>query len=154
MKKLILALFMVVGAFAVQAQNEVTQVANPNAPEVSFDKLVHDYGTIVQNGDGNCVFEFTNTGREPLILTNVRSSCGCTVPTWPRKPILPGKKETIAVKYATNRLGIINKSITVMSNAKNNPVVLRIKGKVVKSDDNTPKNTLEQNTGAPVAGTH
>jgi hypothetical protein len=112
-----------------QQKNE--QANNPNAPVATFDKVVHDYGTIEQHGDGNCEFTFTNDGKEPLILSNVRSSCGCTVPTWPRQPILPGQTETIKVKYDTKRVGTINKSISVYSNGKVSPIVLKIKGKVI-----------------------
>jgi hypothetical protein len=124
---------------AVKSQAEVKDqaqevVKNPNAPEISFDKTVHDYGTIPYNGDGKCVFEFTNTGKEPLILTNVRSSCGCTVPKWPREPILPGQSDVINVEYKTNRIGKINKTITVQSNASNPTVVLRITGQVLKQE--------------------
>ncbi|MCD4744679.1 MAG: DUF1573 domain-containing protein [Bacteroidales bacterium] len=104
---------------------------NPNAPEIEFDKLIHDYGTINKFGDGKCIFIFSNTGKEPLILSKVRSSCGCTVPKWPKNPILPGRSDTIKVKYDTKRLGIINKNVTVTSNAKTSPVILKIKGKVV-----------------------
>lgn len=111
---------------------------NPNAPEITFDKTVHDYGTIEYNGDGKCEFKFTNTGKEPLILTNVRSSCGCTVPKWPREPILPGQSEVINVEYKTNRIGRINKTITVQSNGKTSSVVLRIQGQVLKPEETTP----------------
>jgi hypothetical protein len=113
-------------------------VNNPNAPEISFEKTVHDYGTIEYKGDGKCEFKFTNTGKEPLILTNVRSSCGCTVPKWPREPILPGQSEIINVEYKTNRIGRINKTITVQSNANTSSVVLRIQGQVLKPEETTP----------------
>ena len=103
---------------------------NPNAPVLSFEKLVHDYGTMAQNADGNCEFKFTNNGREPLILSNVRSSWGCTTPAWPRKPVLPGESEVIVVRYNTKKVGAINKSIQVYSNAKKSPIVLKIKGRV------------------------
>lgn len=117
---------------------------NPNAPDISFTKTVHDYGTLFQGGDGNSEFEFTNTGKEPLILSSVKSSCGCTVPSWPREPIMPGKKEVIKVKYDTNRIGPINKTITVMSNAKTSPVVLKISGSIVKKTEEktVPEKTL------------
>lgn len=127
--------FLIFGAYAQNAQGEQAQAVNPNAPEITFDKTVHDYGTLFVGGDGNCEFEFTNNGKEPLILSSVRSSCGCTVPSWPREPILPGKKETIKVKYDTNRIGPINKSVTVLSNAKNTPIVLRITGNIVKKTE-------------------
>lgn len=137
------------GFTAVQAQDKAEE--NPNAPVISFDKLVHDYGTIYQNGDGNCEFEFKNTGKEPLVLTHVKSSCGCTVPKWPRQPILPGKTDVIEVRYATNRLGRINKSITVTSNADNSPVTLRIKGEVVvKPAEQMPEKNIDEES-SPVA---
>jgi len=110
------------------------EVKNPNGPEIAFDKTVHDYGTLPYNGDGKCKFEFTNTGKEPLILTNVRSSCGCTVPKWPREPILPGHSDVIYVEYKTNRIGKINKTVTVQSNSITSTVVLRIKGQVLREE--------------------
>jgi len=97
---------------------------------IQFASLVHDYGTIVQGSDGGCEFIFENKGKTPLKLNNVRASCGCTVPTWPREPILPGKTGVIKVMYNTNSIGSFNKSITVDSNAKNASVVLQIKGNV------------------------
>lgn len=97
---------------------------------IVFEKLVHDYGSITQGSDGNCEFTFTNKGKVPLILSNVKSSCGCTIPEWPRQPIEPGKTGTIKVKYNTNRVGTFGKSVTVSSSAINSSVVLRIKGNV------------------------
>ncbi|HLN53434.1 MAG TPA: DUF1573 domain-containing protein [Lentimicrobium sp.] len=130
------------------AAKPAVAIDNPNAADISFSKTTHDYGTIFVGGDGNSEFEFTNTGKEPLVLSSVRSSCGCTVPSWPREPILPGKKEVIKVKYDTGRIGPINKTITVMSNAKTSPVVLKITGNVVKkAEENTiPEKSLS--TGA------
>ncbi|MDD5507854.1 MAG: DUF1573 domain-containing protein [Bacteroidales bacterium] len=133
MKKVVLTsvlLFLMI--FGVRAQNVVASavVDTASVPEISFDKLVHDYGTIELNGNGNCQFTFTNTGKEPLVLTNVRSSCGCTVPSWPKEPILPGKSGVIDVKYNTSRAGVINKSVVVTSNAKTATVTLQIKGEV------------------------
>lgn len=113
----------------VNAQEK--KVVNSNAPQIKFEKLIHDYGTILKNSDGKTEFKFTNIGKEPLILSRPRSSCGCTVPTWPKKPILPGKSEVIGVTYATNRVGAFMKTVTIMSNAKNSLVVLKVKGEVV-----------------------
>ncbi|MBN3034815.1 MAG: DUF1573 domain-containing protein [Bacteroidales bacterium] len=125
-------------------------VVNPNAPDIVFEKVEHDYGTIYQNDDGSCEFSFTNKGKEPLILSNVRSSCGCTVPEWPRQPILPGESEVIKVRYDTKRIGIINKTVTVMSNAKTASVVLKIKGSVIaRPADQVPEQKIE-GTGAPI----
>lgn len=106
--------------------------ANPNAPEISFDKLENDYGIIKKGADGSCEFVYKNTGKEPLVLSDVSSSCGCTVPTWPKEPILSGKSRTIKVVYDTKKAGVISKTITVMSNAKNGIIILSIKGMVTE----------------------
>jgi hypothetical protein len=100
-------------------------------PVIKFNVVVHDYGTIYQGADGNCNFSFKNEGDEPLILSNVRSSCGCTVPSWPKDPILPGQTSSIKVTYDTKRLGTISKQITVSSNATEPSLVLNIKGNVI-----------------------
>ncbi len=103
---------------------------NAQGANLSFEKIEHDFGKIQQNGNGTYSFVFTNNGNEPLILTNVRSSCGCTVPKWPREPIQAGKSAKIDVKYDTRRIGIFSKSISVYSNASDKATVLRIKGEV------------------------
>lgn len=109
--------------------------ANAQSPDstlvINFASIVHDYGTIEQNSDGSCEFKFTNDGKTPLILNNVRASCGCTVPSWTKEPVQPGSEGVIKVKYNTASVGNFNKSITVNSNAKNAEVVLHIKGNVV-----------------------
>lgn len=138
MKKLLFIISLIISTtLVVNAQEK--EADNSNAPQIKFDKLIHDYGTIAQGANGEVEFSFTNKGNEPLILSRPRSSCGCTVPTWPKQPILPGKSETIKVTYNTARIGAFNKTVTIMSNAKNQIVVLRIKGKVVdKLEDGAP----------------
>ena len=119
MKKLIIAFGLFLStAFILDAQEVKPLTTSTNGPEISFTELVHDYGNVKLNGDGTCEFEFTNTGNEPLILSRPKSSCGCTVPTWPNQPILPGEKEKIKVTYNTSKAGAFNKTITVTSNAK------------------------------------
>jgi hypothetical protein len=114
MKTTILSLALLFGAFTgLKAQD--AQPANPNAPEIAFDTEVIDYGTIEHNADGNRVFKFKNTGKEPLIITNCTGSCGCTVPTWPKEPIKPGASGEIKVKYDTGRVGAFEKTVTVNS---------------------------------------
>ncbi|MFO8053632.1 MAG: DUF1573 domain-containing protein [Bacteroidales bacterium] len=136
MKKIIylFALFFIFSGFSTMAQ----QTNKEEKAIIEFDKKVHNYGTIHQNDDGTCEFKFVNTGNVPLRLTNVRSSCGCTVPKWPRNPIAAGDSGRIEVRYNTRRMGTINKHITVRSNAENNGVVLRIKGKVIKTPSGSP----------------
>ncbi|MFZ4564295.1 MAG: DUF1573 domain-containing protein [Bacteroidales bacterium] len=144
MKKLVLSLALVmVTSFSLLAQEAAQPPVNPNAAEISFAKTVHDYGTIVQGSDGTCEFKFTNTGKEPLILSRPQSSCGCTVPTWPQEPILPGKSDVIKVTYNTNNIGPINKTVTVNSNAKTARIILQIKGTVTAK----PATTLPEKTG-------
>jgi hypothetical protein len=128
MKKLALSLgLLFLGAVAFTS-NVNAQVAGA---EVSFDKEVHDYGNVKQGGNGECEFKFTNTGSEPLIISDAKGSCGCTVPEWPKTPIKPGETASIKVKYDTKRVGPINKTVTVTSNATTEPTkTLRIKGTV------------------------
>jgi hypothetical protein len=137
MKKVCLVLLLAVGVFGNQAMAQ-TQVKN--GAKMSVNEDVHDYGTVAFGGDGVTYFEVTNTGNAPLILSNVKGSCQCTVPTWPKEPIAPGKTAKIKVKYNTSRAGAINKSVTITSNAANTPTkVVRIKGNVTaKPADGTP----------------
>ena len=139
MKKqiLIVALLCIMGAAYAQDERQ-SQEENKNAPVITFDErfvlpegIVYDYGTITKGDNGLTYFVFTNTGKEPLIIEKASSSCGCTVPKTPQYPILAGAKDSISVKYDTNRLGTINKTITVMSNASNSPIVMRIKGNIL-----------------------
>ena len=103
---------------------------NPNAPEMNFETEVHDFGTIKQGGDGTYEFKFKNVGKEPLIISNARGSCGCTVPSWPKEPIMPGATGVIKVTYDTKRVGLFTKTVTISSNAKTQEKVITIKGKV------------------------
>ena len=97
---------------------------------INFESTLHDYGTIEQGSDGSYEFKFTNEGKTPLILSNVRSSCGCTVPSWTKEPVAPGSEGSIKVVYNTNNVGNFSKTVTVTSNAKNSQVILQIKGSV------------------------
>lgn len=124
MKKLALMALVAFIGFTVQAQEA----------KISFNEDTVDYGTIEKNSDGMRVFTFTNTGDAPLIISDVKSSCGCTVPKKPEGPIAPGASSTIEVKYDTNRVGPIRKTITVYSNANEPMVALKIKGEVLKDD--------------------
>ena len=104
MKKVIYLLgIMLLMAGAAKAQDAKTQ----SGPEIEFEKTVHDYGDVPYNGNGECEFRFTNTGDAPLLIQKPKSSCGCTIPSWPQEPILPGESDIIKVTYRTNRPGII-----------------------------------------------
>lgn len=96
-----------------------------------FDEEIIDYGTITQNDNGIRTFKFTNRGRAPIVISKVNTTCGCTIPTYPKQAILPGESGTIEIKYATNRVGTFSKTITVISNADEHQKKLRIKGNVI-----------------------
>lgn len=133
MKKLITILFIGLISFSINAQDKVAKI--------KFKTDTVDYGTIEKGADGLRIFEFTNTGDAPLIVSKVTSSCGCTVPKWSQDPILPGKTGEIQVKYDTNRVNPIRKTITVISNADTPTVALKIKGEVI---DSSKESVLEQ----------
>jgi len=101
---------------------------------ISFENEVVDYGTITQNSNGTRLFTFTNTGDAPLLITKVKTSCGCTVPSYSKAPILPGQTGELEIKYDTKRLGAFTKTITVISNAKSGNKTLKIKGNIVSSN--------------------
>jgi hypothetical protein len=122
MKKLVLLFLVVLVSFAANAQ-----------AKINFKSETVNYGEIAKGSDGIRVFEFTNTGDAPLIISEVKSSCGCTVPKKPDGPIAPGASNTIQVKYDTNRVGPIRKTITVYSNADEPIKALKIKGEVLDS---------------------
>jgi hypothetical protein len=126
MKKIVLVLFVGLLGFTMTAQDAVAKI--------EFKTETVDYGEIAKGADGVRVFEFTNTGDAPLIISKVSSSCGCTIPKKPDAPILPGKTGQISVKYDTNRVGPIRKAITVISNADTPTKVLKIKGEIKAVD--------------------
>jgi hypothetical protein len=146
MKKLFLSFSLLfVASLAI---NTVSAQIDKGA-KIEFSKEVHDYGNIKYDGDPYCSFEFKNTGNEPLIISNAKGSCGCTVPEWPKEPIAPGAKGAIRVKYDTKRPGPINKSVTITSNAINSPdMIIRIKGEVGPAPEGgAPVNTSGAPTG-------
>ncbi len=126
MKKVAVFLFIGLLTLGVSAQEKVAKI--------EFKTETVDYGEIERGSDGVRVFEFTNTGTAPLIISKVSSSCGCTIPKKPEEPILPGETGEIQVKYDTNRPGPIRKAITVISNADTPTKILKIKGTVKAVD--------------------
>jgi len=114
---------------------------------IKFNEEEHSFGTVPEGPSVSYDFEFKHIGKVPIIFSDVHGSCGCTVPEWPKEPIAPGAKGTIKVKYDTKRSGTINKSVTISSNAVNEPEkVIRIKGEVGPAPESgVPVN----NSGAP-----
>ena len=143
MRKVIFTLSILV--VALIGFNANAQEVGTSGATMKIDKDVHDYGTIDQGANGECVFVVTNTGTEPLILSRCKGSCGCTVPSCPQEPIAPGASANIKVKYDTNRVGPINKSVTITSNSSveaNKTIRIKgqIKAKPVEGTTTTPEN--------------
>ncbi|MES2629859.1 MAG: DUF1573 domain-containing protein [Bacteroidota bacterium] len=150
MKKVLFATFCLV-AMAFGANAQAPAAAAQGGAMISVNKEVHDYGDIKQGGDPYCEFTVKNTGTEPLIISNAKGSCGCTVPEWSREPIMPGKTSVVKVRYDTNRPGPINKSVTITSNASNEPnMTLRIKGNVAATAQESTTPVKQMPAGAPV----
>lgn len=122
MKKTVLMLFVGLLSMGIYAQEATAKI--------QFKSETIDYGEIEKGSNGVRVFEFTNIGNAPLVISDVKSSCGCTIPKKPESPIQPGKTGQIEVKYDTERVGPIRKAITVISNADTPTKVLKIKGTV------------------------
>ncbi len=123
MRKLIAIVVFVLAGFATtQAQNSA---------KFEFESETIDYGIIKKGSDGVRVFKFKNVGDEPLIVEDVKSSCGCTIPKKPEKAIMPGETGEIEVKYDTKNTGHIRKTITVYSNAEEPIKALKIKGQII-----------------------
>lgn len=167
MKRIVLAATFALGfSLATFAQDKATTVApkpaastavaaapapavNPNAAEISFEKDVHDFGTIKHGGNGVYEFKFKNAGKEPLIISNAQGSCGCTVPTWPKEPIKGGESAVIKVSYDTKRPGGFQKTVTITSNAKTATKIITIKG-TVEEAPKEPTSPEKPANGAPL----
>ncbi len=131
MKNALLILFIGFLGATINAQDTKAQI--------KFESEVIDYGEIAKGSDGVRQFKFSNTGDAPLVISRVYSSCGCTIPKKPEKPIAPGETGVIEVKYDTKRVGPIRKTITVYSNAEEATKAIKIKGTVLD------KSVLEKN---------
>ena len=116
-----------------------TEKNGKKGPAVSFEKDTYDFGKIEKGNIAKYQFKFTNTGDEPLIITNVRPSCGCTTPTWSKEPVAPGQSGYIEAAYNSNvGHGTFTKSITVTTNIPDQTKVLFIKGEVIMNPADDP----------------
>lgn len=115
--------------------NQDTPPADPNRPltNIKFAEEIHDFGDISQESENKYSFEFTNTGVEPLIIENATGSCGCTVPNYPKEPIMPGQKANIDVVYKPGQQeGPQQKTVTVTANTEPRQTLVKIKANVIK----------------------
>ena len=155
MKKLAFTIgTLLLTVFVASAQEKVTTPPAPTSlAEITFDKDVHDFGTVEYAGNGTYEFKFKNTGKEPLIISDAKGSCGCTVPTYPKNvPIKPGETQVIKVTYDTKRAGNFNKTVTVTSNAKTPSKLLTIKGKgePAPTEETFPSNGKKDDGATPL----
>jgi hypothetical protein len=122
----------------------LTRNTLPDGPNIKFDKMIFDFGTIHEGDVKNCTFRFTNTGNAPLLIIDVEKPCGCTIPSWTKAPVMPGQSGEIDVIYnSKERPGVFRKTLSVKTNIpayKDNPPILMIKGNAL-----TPKEVKAQN---------
>ncbi|MCP4458207.1 MAG: DUF1573 domain-containing protein [Cytophagales bacterium] len=124
MKHLFTILLMAVGVVGFSQEVEIDST---NAPVITFTEKIFEFGEINQGDVVEHVFTFQNTGKTPLILTNVKVTCGCTTPNWSREPIAAGETSEILVRFnSRGKRGMQSKPITISSNALNNPEIIRI----------------------------
>jgi hypothetical protein len=157
MKKILFSLTFVLMIFGLSTAQEATKMSKKEAkaemtkmseeaapvsgPKMTFESMVMDYGEIAKGSDPLRKFNFTNDGVEPLVIKSAKGSCGCTVPDYPKEPVLPGESATIDVRYDTQREGQFTKTVTLTTNINDEKIVLTIKGKV---------NPLPQEESVPV----
>lgn len=139
MNRILLSTFCILGfclsaysqtkSSTITEQNQAPQAVTAGKGEMKFETELHDFDTLEYSGNGTYEFKFKNTGTEPIIITETKASCGCTVPVYPKNtPVKPGESQSIKVTYDTKRPGTFNKSITIYSNAKESVKVINIKG--------------------------
>lgn len=128
MKKALLTFSLMAACFGLFAQD----TTNEGGPQMKFETPVIDYGTIEHKADGQREFVFTNTGDAPLIISNAKGSCGCTVPNFPKAPIAPGERGSIDVTFdSKGRTGKQSKAVTITANTNPNRKVIRIHSEVI-----------------------
>ena len=125
MKKLLLSTLIIFCNTLIYSQTDTSK-----APEITFEKLKWEFGTVPYAGAFNQQFVFKNTGKSPLIITEATTSCGCDVASATKEPIMPGKTGVIRYTYDTKRVGKFTKTCSIISNAKSPQVVLTISGEV------------------------
>lgn len=140
MKKLLLFSAALLFAVQVIAQDSTQPTEPVDGPQITFAESSHDFGDIYQGEKVNYVFEFENSGTEPLILSNVLTTCGCTATSWPREPIVPGEGGKIAVSFnSAGKMGKQNKVVTIVSNAVNAQERVKIITNVLPKKDTSQR---------------
>ena len=128
-------------AFTFAQNTEEVNAEEKSGPVLTLESNVIDYGTVERNSEPLRKVSFTNTGNEPLIISNCRGSCGCTVPEWPKQPIMPGEAGEIKVKFnSSNKPNMQKKQVTLLTNTEQGKEILKITAEV------TPKPKVQQNS--------
>lgn len=155
MKKSIFTIsFCIIMAVSFAQENKLSAPAsnapaisaeNKNSPDIKFEIETYDFGTIKQGDKVTHDFTFVNTGKEPLLITQANGSCGCTVSQWPKEPISKGSKSSIHVEFnSTGKLGMQDKTVTIVSNSKSGQKVLHLKGNVEAPATSTETPSMEK----------
>lgn len=117
-------------------------------PTISFEEEEHDFGTIIDGTPVETVFTYTNTGKSPLVVSNIKSSCGCTVPQdWNKEPLAPGESAHFTVKFNGKGANQVSKTITLTTNTEKGTEMVKIKA-FIQPDPNAPAKTTTTNGGA------
>lgn len=164
-KKISLLLVCILAVSLAYSQVTPTPISHPDAPQqerspedggpfMEFESLTVDYGVIDQHSEPLRILKFSNKGDEPLVITNAKGSCGCTVPLWPKEPIMPGETSEIEIRYATNRVGPFTKTVKFSTNEVANAPqhVIKVTGKVLKQDEEESVPSTEPTMLSPGGG--
>ncbi|UTW63578.1 DUF1573 domain-containing protein [bacterium SCSIO 12741] len=135
MKPLLFTLTFLLGVSVTQAQVEKESVDPGPTTTIQFDETTYDFGEVPQGESVTHVFTFTNTGSVPLVIASAKGSCGCTVPFYPKVPIVPGESSEIEVVFDTRgKMGLQFKKVYLIANTEPSTTDLLVKGKILKSD--------------------
>ncbi|UOG73547.1 DUF1573 domain-containing protein [Hymenobacter tibetensis] len=153
-KAFVLALSLACAGFAAQAQTAAVKPANaqvkPAGPQIQFDEMKYDFGTAKQGEVVKHVFKFKNVGTQPLVISNIGVSCGCTTPEWTKEPVMPGKTGSITANFNTaGKMGMQNKVLTVESNSAAGNAMVSVVGEV---KENAAPTVSAEKTESAAAG--
>jgi len=134
---ILLTLAIAISFIAAIPADSDNPIANAGMAKFEWNETTHDFGKIEVNAPVEHKFTFTNNGKSPLVISNVKPSCGCTVTEYTKEPVPPGKTGFVKATYDTKRIGAFNKSIRVTANIEGGTEMLMIKGEVVPEGENT-----------------
>lgn len=115
---------------ALKELKEQQELEAASVTSMTIDKEIHDFGKVVDGVENHCTFTITNTGTKPLVLSDVKASCGCTTPSKPEGPIAPGKSDKIEVGFKPSGKGVSEKTVTITANTEPRITVVRVKADV------------------------